>query len=114
MLDAGSLDRRVAFYRRKVLDTPFAGNARGGYEEMPFLTVWANWRQTPARERVSAGLAEDPVGGTLRIRDSRDARAITAADRVLMRDVSYAIVSVGDPEPRLGYIDIILSREVAG
>lgn len=113
-MDAGRLNRRAAFYRRAVLGTPVAGNARGGFEQTPFLTVWADFRQTPGRQVVSAGLAEDQIGGTLRIRDSAKAREITAADRCTMQGVSFALVSVGLAETSEGYIEMILRREVAG
>lgn len=113
-MDAGRLNRRAAFHRRAVLSTPIAGNARGGFEADPFLTVWADFRQTPGREVVSAGLAEDQIGGTLRIRNSAAARQITAADRCNMSGTSFAIVSVGLPETSEGYIEMILRREVAG
>lgn len=113
-LAAGQLDRRAAFHRRAVLAVPVAGNQRGGFEMMPFLTVWANFRQTPGRERVTAGLAEDPIGGTLRIRDSNAAREITAADRLIMSGISFAILSVGLPEKSQGYIELAIQREVAG
>lgn len=113
-LDAGKLDRRAAFHRRAVLAVPVAGNQRGGFEIMPFLTVWANFRQTPGREQLSAGLVEDRIGGTLWIRDSRDARQITAADRVVMSGASFAILSVGLPEASLGRIELVIQREVAG
>lgn len=113
-LEAGKLDRRAAFHRRAVLAAPVAGNQRGGFEAMPFMTVWANFRQTPGREQISAGLAEDRIGGTLRIRDSRAAREITAADRLVMSGASFAILSVGLPEVALGYIELVIQREVAG
>lgn len=114
MIDAGRLNRRAAFHRRAVLAVPVAGNHRGGYELAPYLTVWADFRQTPGREVVSSGLAEDQIGGTLRIRDSAAARQVTAADRVVMAGVDFAIVSVGLPETASGFIDIVLRREVAG
>jgi head-tail adaptor len=113
-MDAGRLDRRAAFFRRVKLTTPVAGNSRGKFEATPYLTVWADFRQTPGREVVSAGIPEDQIGGTLRIRDSAAARQVTAADRVAMSDASFAIVSVGLPEGREGYIEMILRRELAG
>lgn len=113
-LDAGKLDRRAAFHRRAVLAAAVAGNQRGGFEAVPFLTVWANFRQTPGREQVSAGLVEDQIGGTLRIRDCRAAREITAADRVVMSGANFAIRSVGLPEVLQGYIEFVVQREVAG
>lgn len=113
-MDAGRLNRRAAFFRRERLAAPVAGNARGRFEAMPYLTVWSDYRATPGREVVSAGIPEDQIGGTLRIRDSAAARQVTAADRVAIAGVSFAIASVGLPEGRDGFIEMILRREVAG
>lgn len=113
-MDAGRLSRRAAFHRRAILASPVAGNARGRFEEAAFLTVWADYRQTPGREVVSAGLVEDRIGGTLRIRDSVAARKVTSADRVTISGASFAIASVALPEGREGFIEMIVQREVAG
>lgn len=92
MARAGRLRERAAFERQ---DTAGGIDAYGNPSPaawQPLVAVWGDLRETTGRERIAAGRVEAPATGTLRIRDSAAARAITAADRVTVRGHAWAIL----------------------
>ncbi len=72
---------------------------------------WGNLRETTGKERVAAGRLEAPATATLRLRRSPEAEAITAADRVLARGQTWAIVGGPiDPDGTRREIELTLER----
>ncbi len=93
MARAGSYRERAVFERQDVtggLDD-YGNPAPAAW--VPLCTLWADLRETPGRERIAAGRIEAPATGTLRLRGGRQARGITAADRVRIRGAVWSIVS---------------------
>ncbi len=76
------LRHRVTFNRQTQVDDGY-GNVTGEFE--PLFTVWGNVREMPGKERVEAGSVEGIITCTIRIRDSAQARTITAADQAEAR-----------------------------
>jgi SPP1 family predicted phage head-tail adaptor len=106
---SGSLDRLVTFRRRKTVASK-AGNERGAWEDA--LTDFANYRRASGGEVLSAGGAVDLETGVLTIRDSEDARQITASYRVTIEGRDFAITSVALPYKRA--IQMTVSSRLAG
>ena len=110
MAAAGKFRERAVFEREGsgALDR-FGNGAGAGWAAL--LTVWADLRETPGRERLAAGRLEAPATGTLRVRSSAAARAITAADRVVIRGATWNIVGGPiDPTGRGRVLEFTLER----
>lgn len=89
---AGQLSERVVFRRQAQGGSVDAhGNVLGVFDD--FLTVWGDLREVPGKEALAAGRLESSRRGTLRVRISVAARAITAADVVVARGETWAILS---------------------
>lgn len=113
MARAGSLKDRARFERLPVgagVDRydEYGNPAAAAWAEL--MTVWADLRETPGKERLAAGRLEAPVSGTLRIRASTGARAITAADRVQIRGATWAIRSAPIEVDRGRLLEMIIER----
>lgn len=111
MARAGAFRERAAFERQTDAGTLDAyGNAQAP-AWAPLVTLWADLRETPGRERIAAGRIEAPATATLRLRASGQARAIGAADRVTVRGAIWAITGAGiDPEGRGRLLEFPLER----
>lgn len=116
-MTSGRLRERVTFQRLTEGDDGF-GNTVTGWENIEKspgvpLTVWADIRETLGKERVDAGRVEDSNTATIRIRASIATRAITAANRVIMRGEAWNIRSVV-PVANVGaMLDLLCERNVA-
>lgn len=88
---AGALRDRAEFQRQATGAIDQYGNVAGAWQEL--VTVWADLRETKGKESVEAGRLESTVTATLRVRSSSDTRAITPADRVVVRGGTWAIRS---------------------
>lgn len=107
---AGNLNERVTFQRATSGDDGY-GNVITGWTNL--LTVWADVRETPGKERVDAGRVEASATATVRIRASTDSRGLTAADRMVARGWTWnirTIVPVGNDRAAL---DLLVERGVA-
>lgn len=98
MARAGQLRDRARFERAPSesadaddADYDDYGNPVGDWSELG--TVWADLRETPGREAIKAGRVESGRSGTLRVRASTMTRAVTAADRVIVRGSTWDIRS---------------------
>lgn len=104
---AGTLRERIAI-ERAVTGADGYGNTVTGWTV--HLSVWADFRETVGRERLAAGRAEAASTATVRIRSSDATRALTAADRIVARGVTWqirGIVPVGNDR---AMIDILCER----
>lgn len=106
-MDPGRLDRRVAFQQR-----PGAGRTRGEFVEV--FTLWANYRPENSREAAEGGRAQDVESGTLTVRDTRQSRTLTNADRCTIGGRSFAIEGVGLPDRRSGLLRLRVSSTLGG
>lgn len=97
------LRHRVTF-KRQSQDSDGYGNVSGEFE--PLFTVWGNVRETPGKERVEAGSVEGIVTCTIRIRDSAQARTITAADQAEARGKVWNLEAPTFVSDRGTFIDI--------
>ena len=116
-MQAGRLDRRARFFRRLVIAAA-AGNRRGDYALSPFYECPANLRHQTGTKLVEGGLIEDAIPAVLKIRDCAAARAVTNVDRVSLEASSTAgefeIVSVGLPERRGAFLELVIRRRMGG
>lgn len=111
-MTAGSLRERISVERLTVGDDGY-GNTVTAWGEEPYLTVWANVRETLGKERVDAGRVEASQTATIRIRASSDSRSITAADRIVSRGVTWNIRSVSEVGNDRKMLDILCEAGVA-
>lgn len=97
-MNIGKLDRRCTILRRAVQS---GANERGAFEEA--FERWGQLRPFSARDQAVAGIAENQVEAELLVRDDRETRSITTADRVLVGPLNqdYAIRGV-QPFERAG------------
>jgi head-tail adaptor len=108
---AGRLDLRVDFHRRALV--PGRPHDRGDFEPVPYLAdVPAEYRRLSGSETLEGGRLSDVEQGTLLIRDTPEARTITAADRVRFEGRDFAIKTVPVPVRRLRRIEINVALEM--
>lgn len=108
---AGRLDLRVDFHRRAAV--PGRPHDRGDFEPVPYIAgVPAEYRRLSGAETLEGGRLSDVEQGTLLIRDTPEARAITAADRVRFEGRDFAIKTVPVPARRLRRLEINVALEM--
>tara|TARA_Y100000310_G_scaffold325782_1_gene389813 strand:+ start:284 stop:613 length:330 start_codon:yes stop_codon:yes gene_type:complete len=87
---AGRLRDRITVERQTTTEDEF-GNTVGGWSAL--LTLWADVRETPGKERIAAGRLEASRTATIRVRKSAQSDGITAADRIVYRGATWNITS---------------------
>lgn len=109
--------KRAARYRDRVTverETATGLDAYGNPGAPSWATLgeyWGDLRETPGKERLAAGRLEAPATATLRLRRSANAAGIAAADRVLARGFTWAIVSAPiDPDGTRREVEFLLER----
>lgn len=109
-MGAGRLRKRVTF--EKEVRTPDGG---GGYslDWRPEMTVWGGLQVERGRERVEAGRLNAAIGAVLTIRSSRDARALSPANRVIIDEETWNIRSITNPDSRNKYLELVVEKGVA-
>lgn len=116
-MSAGRLRERVTFQSMTEGDDGYGNTVTdwADIEKSPgvSLTVWADIRETLGKERVDAGRVEDSNTATLRIRASLATRALTAANRVMMRGEAWNIRSVVPVANSGAMLDLLCERNVA-
>jgi SPP1 family predicted phage head-tail adaptor len=93
MSQAGSLRDRITVQRSTSGDDGY-GNVINAWAD--HLTIWADVRETPGKEVVSAGRIEASRTATIRVRASTQSREITAADRLIVRGNIWNIRSISE------------------
>jgi len=100
----------VQFQRSAGVDDDFGGKST----EWEDLLDGRGWiRETPGKEKISAGLIEGSATATLRIRTSGTGPAwgVTAGDRVIARGHCWHIKAAPiDPDGRGVVVEFILER----
>ena len=107
---SGTLRERLTFQRAVAGDDGY-GNVTTGWAD--HLTVWADVRETLGRERIEAGRIEAASTATVRIRASAATRALTAADRAVVRGATWNIRSIVPVMNDRALLDVMLERGVA-
>lgn len=90
---AGQLREPVTFQRQSQSDEPDeTGNVKTGWSDI--LTVMADIRETPGKERLQAGRLEASRTATIRVRKSPQTSGIVEADRIVARGAKWNIRSI--------------------
>jgi len=100
------LDTRVTILRPQIGDDGLS-RSRTGWEEL--ATLWASLREILGDESAAAGQIETRRSARLRLRASRLARQITAADRVRARGQLWEIRGICAPGAGRGLIELSLA-----
>lgn len=117
MTQAGKLRERVTFQRSTPGDDGY-GNVITGWANIETapgvpLTVWADVRETPGKERVDAGRIEASGTATVRVRSSAATRSLTEADRMVARGWNWNIRGVAPVGNDRVMLDLLCERGVA-
>lgn len=73
----------------------------------PVASVWANVKHLSGAETIRNGLETSVVKASIRIRYRT---GVTAAMRVMVGSVPYAITAVMEDVDRRGYVDLVCER----
>lgn len=111
MVKAGLLRERVTFQRLTEGAVDDYGNVYSGWSDL--ATRSADLREQKGRERITGGALQDKALATLRVRSDSTTSAITAADRVLARGITWAIKDVMQVDAKDTLIDFVLEKGVA-
>jgi SPP1 family predicted phage head-tail adaptor len=109
-MTAGQMRERVTF-QRQTGGSDIYGNVVTGWAD--HLTVWADIRETLGKERVDAGRIEASATATVRIRASNATRALTEADRMIGRGVTWNIRSIVEVGNNRAMLDVLCEKGVA-
>ncbi|MBA9061688.1 head-tail adaptor protein [Methylobacterium fujisawaense] len=112
-MDPGRFDTRATILRRAVV-ADADGDPVGAGAYAPVMTLWASYRPQGAREAAQGGRAQNVETGTLTIRDSAQARTVTNADRVALRDRDFNVTGIGLPDRRTGTIQLTIATDLGG
>jgi SPP1 family predicted phage head-tail adaptor len=108
-----NLRERVTFQRLTGGDDGY-GNVVAGWADLSGgVSIPADMRETPGKERVDAGRLEASATATIRIRSSAFARGLTETDRVLARGVAWNIRGIAPMGNNGMFLDILCERGVA-
>lgn len=116
-MEPGRLRDRITFQRLTHGDDGY-GNAVTGWADIArpsggALTVWADMRETPGKERVEAGRVEASRTATIRIRASSEVAGVTEADRVMARGEAWNIRGIAPVGNDRAMLDLLVEAGVA-
>lgn len=111
MVRAGLFRERVTFQRLTEGDADNYGNVYSGWDDLAFRS--GDLREQKGRERITGGALQDKALATLRVRSDSTTSAITAADRVLARGITWAIKDVMQVDAKDTLIEFVLEKGVA-
>jgi head-tail adaptor len=109
---SGKRDTRVTITRR----TAVAAVGRAGNERGPFVAVfqrWANVKAERQSEIVEGGVGTDAPDVTVTLPDDSQTRTITAADRIIIHEQSFAIIGTDLPD-RIRQIIVLKAKRQRG
>lgn len=107
---SGQLRERITIQRQTETVDEY-GNVTGAWVD--HLTVWADIRETPGKEKVEAGRVEASRTATIRVRRSSQTAAITEADRVQARGVAWNIRSIAQVDRAGAMLEFLAETGVA-
>lgn len=111
MANAGKLRERAVFQRLTEGAVDAYGNVYSGWATI--ATRWADMRERTGKESVQGGVLTDVGIATMRCRSDTTTRAVTAADRVVLRGHTWAIKDVSQVDAHNTLIEFSLVRGVA-
>tara|TARA_R110002153_G_scaffold97261_3_gene231941 strand:+ start:160 stop:498 length:339 start_codon:yes stop_codon:yes gene_type:complete len=111
MVKAGLLRERVTFQRLTEGAVDDYGNVYSGWADLAVRS--ADLREQKGRERITAGALQDRALATMRVRSDSITSAITSADRVIARGITWAIKDVMQVDAKDTQIEFVLEKGVA-
>ena len=111
MVKAGLLRERVTFQRLTEGAVDDYGNVYSGWSDL--ATRSADLREQKGRERITGGALQDAAFATMRVRSDSTTSAITSADRVVARSITWAIKDVMQVDAKDTMIEFVLEKGVA-
>jgi head-tail adaptor len=111
MAKAGAFGERATFQRLDAGAVDAYGNVYTGWSE--YGVRWADLRERTGKETIEGGALNDVAMATMRCRGETITRAITAADRVVVRGYTWAIKNVTHIDSKNAVIEFLLERGVA-
>lgn len=111
MANAGLFQDKAVFQRLSEGAVDDYGNVYTGWAALG--TRAADMRERTGKETVNSGALTDQAIATMRCRADSFTRAVTAADRVVIRGYTWAIKNVMQVDARNTQIEFLLERGVA-
>ena len=113
MVKAGLLREKVVFQRLTEGAVDDYGNPYSGWANMENGSRKADLREQKGKEKISGGALQDAALATLRVRADSLTSGITAADRVIARNKTWAIKDVMQVDAKKTMIEMVLGKGVA-
>lgn len=111
MAKAGLFGERATFQRLDQSAVDAYGNVYTGWSE--YGVRWADMRERTGKEMIEGGALADVGMATMRCRADTLTKAITSADRVIIRGKTWAIKNVMQVDSKNSIIEFLLERGVA-
>lgn len=111
MVKAGQYRERAEFQRLNEGAVDAYGNVYSGWAAL--ATRWADMREQTGKEDIQGGVLSDVGRATMRVRSDSTTNGITAADRVVIRDATWAIRDVIQVDRKGTMLELKLERGVA-
>lgn len=111
MVKAGLMRERIVFQRLTEGAVDDYGNVYSGWTDLAFRS--GDLREQKGRERINAGVLSDMALATLRVRSDSTTSAITSADRVVARGITWAIKDVMQVDAKDTLVEFVLEKGVA-
>jgi len=111
MAKAGLLRDRVTFERLTSHAPDDYGNVSSGWSTLAARS--ADLRERTGKEAIEGGALADVATATMRCRSDAVTRSVTAADRVVARNITWAIKSVAQVDAKNTMIEFVLEKGVA-
>jgi len=110
MARSGLLRDRVTF-QRMASTTDDYGNTTGAWADHAYRH--ADLRERLGKEAIEGGALQDVAAATMRVRSDAVTQAITAADRVIARGITWAIRSISQVDAKGEMLEMMLEKGIA-
>ena len=111
MASAGALKERVTFQRLDSSAVDDYGNVYTGWSNL--ASRFADLRERTGKESIQGGALSDTNFATMRCRSDSVTEAVTSADRVVARGITWAIKNVIQVDEKDTLMEFVLERGVA-
>ncbi len=111
MVNIDLLRDRVTFQRLSEGASASYGNVYSGWSDLAARV--ADLREQKGLERISGGSLQDVALATLRVRSDSVTMAVTSADRVVARGITWAIKDAIQVDAKDTMIEFVLEKGVA-